>query len=442
MRKISFTYRNCLVIVLVLSVCLYSCKPRQPKEVQDLRKFIKENWKNTVRSNINDSAGLIGLPKPYTVPSVSGIFQEMYYWDIYFVNIGLILDGDVTQAINNVDNMIYLVDKYGFMPNGNRFHYLNNSQPPYLSMMIRDIYEKTNDKAWLKTALPVLEKEYAFWMTKRITPVGLNRFSNHAPDSLRLSNFKYIATRLGKNFNPAAVAKNDSDKIRIGSHFYAEYESGWDFSPRFDSRCEDFCPLDLNCNLYMYELNFDYFYKELGLENNTKWLELAEKRKALINKYLYNPNDNLFYDYDFVNNKLSPVYSAAIMNFLWSKMATAQQAQLIQKSLPRLEFKFGISTCEPGPRTYSYQWDYPNGWASLQYLTIKGLLDYGYNDDAKRVAEKYVNLLTTTFAKSNNLWEKYNIVNGSLEVTNEYEMPTMLDWTAGVFVYASDFLYR
>ena len=104
--------------------------------------FIRENIKKTVRKNTKGDETLIGLPFPYTVPSVSEAFQEMYYWDTYFTNVGLIKSGEVNLAKNNVDNLLYMADKYGFVPNGNRTWYLNRSQPPFLSLMVRIFIKK------------------------------------------------------------------------------------------------------------------------------------------------------------------------------------------------------------------------------------------------------------------------------------------------------------
>ena len=422
---------------------IVSCKPESPAPVKNVRKFIKENWKYTIRTNIKDSADLIGMPKPYSVPGTTGMFQEMYYWDTYFTNVGLIIDGNLEQAKNNIEDIVYMVNLFGFMPNGNRTYYTYASQPPYLSMMIRDVYEISKDKEWLKKMLPALEKEYSFWMKERVTSTGLNQYSSGTrTDSILIRNFEAWGARLGKNFDPS-IAKTDAEKAIFCAHFYTEGESGWDLSPRFENHGKDFCPVDLNCYLYMYEQNFAFFYQELGMAGKTKWISLSEKRKALINKYLYNSGDGLFYDYDFVNNKLSKILAGSEMTVLWSGMATKEQAEKIQNTaLPRLEFPHGIAACEPGKRKYSYQWDYPNGWACIQYLTIKGLLNYGYKRDAKRVAGKYVNMVTTVFNRTNNLWEKYNVADGTLHTTNEYGLPPLMGWTAGVFVYASDYLYK
>ncbi|MEY5036817.1 MAG: hypothetical protein RLZZ110_1834, partial [Bacteroidota bacterium] len=139
------------------------------------------NWSRSVRYTPNDSADFIGLPYPYSTPTLAGnkLFQEMYYWDTYFINRGLLAygthpqrggeaNGDeklaLQQAIHNVDNLIFLVNKLGFVPNANRYSMTNRSQPPLLGAIINDIYTATKDTAWLRIALSALEKEHHWWM--------------------------------------------------------------------------------------------------------------------------------------------------------------------------------------------------------------------------------------------------------------------------------------
>ena len=80
----------------------------------------------------------------------------------------------------------------------------------------------------------------------------------------------------------------------------------------------------------------------------------------------------------------------------------------------------------------TYQWGYPNGWACLQYIMIAALDNYGYCDDATRIAKKYVDTTERIFEKTNNLWEKYNVVEGNINVASEYGTPPMLGWSAGI----------
>lgn len=87
----------------------------------NVEKYIYDNWSSTVRYVPDDAGDVIGLPYPYTVPGLDEkIFNELYYWDTYFTNAGLILSNNIEQAKNNVDNILYLVKKFGFMPNANR----------------------------------------------------------------------------------------------------------------------------------------------------------------------------------------------------------------------------------------------------------------------------------------------------------------------------------
>lgn len=67
-------------------------------------------------------------------------------------------------------------------------------------------------------------------------------------------------------------------------------------------------------------------------------------------------------------------------------------------------------------------------------------MNYGYSEDAERIAKKYVDLVDENFKTTGNIWEKYNVVDGSIHVTNEYNMPPMLGWTAGVYLFCKHIL--
>ena len=100
-----------------------------------------------------------------------------------------------------------------------------------------------------------------------------------------------------------------------------------------------------------------------------------------------------------------------------------------------LEAEHGILTCEDNEEIGTYQWNYPNGWPCLQYIAAVGLKNYGYSEDAKRIASKYVTLVEKAFDETGNLWEKYNVVEGNIEVCGEnYSMPVMMGWTAGAYL--------
>lgn len=428
------------LLLFFATVCMAARPSTTETQQEAVHDFIRDSWEKTVRFHTEDEGIRIGLPYKYTVPSISGAFQEMYYWDTYFTGEGLILDGHVDLAKSNADNMLYMVEKFGKMYNGNLTAFQNRSQPPYLSMMIASVYRQTRDKEWLKKILPTLEKEYRFWMTQRITPIGLNRYGNEATEQDKTGFIGLLRERLGKNFNPDTLSFEEQQQV--GSHFIAEAESGWDFNPRFDCRCMDFCPIDLNANLYLYEKNFAYFASELGDKQAAKqWTKKAEARKKLIRKYCRDPKTGMYYDYDYVNACRSDVVSSAIFSLLYAEAVSPKDAEsIVRNGLEALEFAHGIAACEDKPYDFVYQWSYPNGWAPLHFLAIKGLDNYGFKEDAGRIASKYVDMVVRNFEATHNLWEKYNVVEGNINVSNEYDMPTMMGWTAGTYVMALNYL--
>lgn len=430
------------ILCLLLACCCStagSAALRSPDgDIAAVRKFIRASWEKTIRYNPRDDGSLYGLPYPYTVPTVSGMFQELYYWDTFFTGEGLIIDGHTDLARNNAENMLYMVDRFGKMLNGNRTFYSNRSQSPYLSMMVAAVYDETRDKEWLRKVLPGLEKEYGFWMTQRITPIGLNRYGNNASDEEKMGFIPLLRDRLGKNFKTEGLSREEL--LSIGGHHIAEAES-WDFNPRYKMRCMDFCPVDLNANLYFYEKNFERFYNELGdAKTAKKWAAAATKRQKLIRKYLRDPHTGMYYDYDWANGKRSDVVSGAVFNLLFAGVLSQKESEGVLKALRILEYPYGIATCEDKPYDFQYQWSYPNGWAPVQYLAIRGLNNYGYREEAERIAEKYVDMVVRNFMETGNLWEKYNIAEGNVNVSDEYEMPTMIGWTAGIFNWALRFL--
>jgi alpha,alpha-trehalase len=93
----------------------------------------------------------------------------------------------------------------------------------------------------------------------------------------------------------------------------------------------------------------------------------------------------------------------------------------------------GVTCSTPGEYKYNLQWDYPNIWAPLQYIAYMSCVNYGYLELAKKIAQTYTTHLETNFAKTGNLWEKYNGYTGDV-VNAEYHSPVMLGWTAGVYL--------
>ena len=395
---------------------------------QTVKQYILENIDKTVRYNPVGEGTLIGLPKPYNVPSIADHFQEMYYWDTYFLNRGLILAGRAAQAKNNAENMFYLIERYGFMPNGNRTFYLHNTQPPFLSMMVADVFEATGDADFLKKAWDVLEKEYAYWQTERATPTGLTQYRGNTKMAIDEGMFRGFLDRIGAR--PAGHTD-----AHLSCQYVAQCESGWDISPRFCFHVEDFVEVDLNSLLYACEANMARFADVLQKTDGDAWRKRAAARRERMTRLMQ--KDGVFYDYDFTNGRVSDLLTCASFYPMLVGLLTDGQAAATAAVLPRLETPFGVAVSDAADyrSDYRYQWQYPNGWAPLHDIVARGLLRYGYKKEAVRVAEKYIALVERNFADHGNLWEKYNVVTGAIDVTQEHEtMPPMMGWTAGVYL--------
>jgi alpha,alpha-trehalase len=225
-------------------------------------------------------------------------------------------------------------------------------------------------------------------------------------------------------------------------HKMAECEV-WDFNPRFDQRCADFNAIDTNGILFQVETIAASWADKLGRPVEAKlWRDRAAQRKTLINRHLWNEERGFYFDYDWTKGKQGTVVSAATYFALWAGVCSEAQAAALAKNLPLIEREYGLITCAEGSNmsVNTYQWDAPNGWPPLQTAAIMGLQRYGYHTDAKRLAEKYVLTCARNLATSGQLWEKYNVLTGGIDVADEYKMPPMMGWTAGGVIYACEVL--
>lgn len=397
-----------------------------------LTEFIKNSWDSCVRYFPEDRDTLIGLPYPYIVPTPAGRWNEMYYWDTFFTCKGLLLTGREELVKNCTDDMLFLVEKFGFTPNGNRTYYLSQSQPPFLSMMVMDVYRTYQDKEWLAKAYDTLKKEYHFWMTRRMTPIGLNQFGvnmEYVDDPDR--HYESICRRIGYQVPM-------EDHREFAENFLADCESGWDFNPRLFMQQKQSAYVDLNSNLYLYEKNFAYFAECLENGETKMWQEAAEHRKQLMNTYFW--DGNAFMDYNFVKEKTGSIFSVASFYPLWAGVADEEQAAKTVAILDRIEFEYGVSVCEQNESQGNFQWDYPLGWAPMHYIVIRALDNYGYYEEAARICSKYIAAIEKMFEKTGTLWEKYDVHTGDNDVKIDYGSQVMLGWTAGVYLYAKEFL--
>ena len=389
----------------------------------ELDNWIRENWHLGIRSQpedeVSDREGaLLGLPYPYTVPSPGHVLCEMYYWDTYFTNLGLIAHGRMDQVENNIRNLLFMVRKYGKVLNGNMRRYLSRSQPPLLTPMVIDYRDAGGDLDLVDESLDLLIQEHDnYWeQPPHLTQVGLNRYY----DSKEEPHTEY--------YSP------DVPGVTLTPEDMAVCESGWDMNPRTAGCGRSIIPVELNAILYRNELSIASLLGDAGRdEDASRFTFRADERRELILE-LMRGEDGYFYDWDIRTESRISVFSAAPCSLLWAGALSQEEADELVPLLLRLETDWGIVTCLHDYGYSGMQWNWPMGWPPVQWWVVKGLLNYGYEDDAKRIARKYLELVYRNWKDSGNLWEKYNVVDGNLDCVNDrYVMPTHMGWTAGVY---------
>lgn len=401
--------------------------------------------------------GLLYLPGSYVVPG--GRFNEMYGWDSYFIQLGLLQDGEYDLAKSMVDQALYEVEHYGTVLNANRTYFLNRSQPPFLSQMVLSWFSHSQDLDWLSSTIPQLESYYYYW---NVPPhlnasTGLSHYyaigDGPAPEvifSERDEGGRTHFDRIKDYYRTEAVIDYDlslyydSAGDRLTDLFYkgdrSMRESGLDPTNRFGPFSVDiihYAPVCLNVLLYRMERDLAYIHQTLDHTDLAKrWKKQADQRSKQINDYLWDDTSGLYLDYNFRDERRRYYEYATTFYPLWAGIATVEQAQRIVDNLYKFEAPGGI-------RTSNYisgnQWDAPFGWAPLQLIAVKGLVRYGYRDEAKRIAEKFVSMAIDDFKRCGCLLEKYDIERCTGNVSDDIQFGYSTNeigfgWTNGVIL--------
>ncbi|GAA4734636.1 alpha,alpha-trehalase TreA [Flavisolibacter ginsenosidimutans] len=412
----------------------------------NLNEHLAELWNTLTRKadTLRKWSSLLPLPDSYIVPG--GRFREIYYWDSYFTMQGLAASGRYDLIEEMLDNFKYLIDTYGHIPNGNRNYYLSRSQPPYFAMMVELLHNKNGDAVY-KKYLPALEKEYNWWMegANNLKANAAHRRVVKLPDGSLLNRYydDNNAPRQESYVQDITTAKDYKNKDRKAfTNLRAGAESGWDFSSRWFQdtvhlntvETTNIIPVDLNSLLYKYEWILSQAAKASKQEaKSDAYAKKAEKRKEALSKYCWNDKLKYFFDYDFTEKHTTDKWSLAGMLPLFTKAATAAQADEVKKIVEEKFLRDG------GVVTTVYhtgqQWDAPNGWAPLQFITAQGLINYGQNDLARTIGERWMAVNERVFKATGKMLEKYNVENIHLESGGgEYPTQDGFGWTNGVYL--------
>ncbi len=488
---------NCDTVVdpkLVEASVLYlPAKFPLPEELRDVQRRCKVEVRElpvsiTGPGQVTTNAtppGLLYLDNKYVVPG--GRFNEMYGWDSYFIVRGLIEDKRLALARGMVENFFFEIEHYGTVLNANRTYFLTRSQPPFLTSMIMTVYEAEkaagkDDRDLLERGYRFASKDYEMWNREPhlAGDTGLARYydfgNGPAPESLKDETdfYRKVAGYFllhgeGRNYvadldqaKPASavagkvyalqlcdvartMARPDCEPaqdVSLVTDYYkgdrAMRESGFDISFRFGpygAATHHFAPVCLNSLLYKTEKDLQQISEILGHKDDAqRWQARAQQRKERIQKYLWDAQRGLFFDYNLDTSARSTYEYITTFYPLWAGLATQEQAEAVMRNLAIFERPGGLAMSN---RETGVQWDYPYGWAPTQLLAIEGLRRYGYKKDADRASYEFLSTVAENFRHDGTIREKYNVLTRSSEahVAAGYQQNVVgFGWTNAAFL--------
>ena len=359
-----------------------------------------------------------------------------------------------------------------------------NARPTSLhTSALKEKAEAEQDRAWLARAYEYAKRDYTLWTHEPhlAGSTGLSRYydfgSGPAPESVKdeTGHYRQVAAfflgqpdlertllirkpsgqtsplTVGPTYslqvcevartigNPACDAVED---IALSDEYYkgdrAMRESGYDVSFRFGPhgvRTHHFAPVCLNSLLYKTEKDLEVISGLLRRdEESEEWKKRAADRKERIQKYLWDSERGMYFDYDFENQTRSSYEYVTTFFPLWAGIPSQEQAKALLQHLATFEKPGGLVM---SPKETGAQWDFPYAWAPDQLVADEGIRRYGFDQEANRVSYEFLSTVAENFRRDGTIREKYNAVTRSSEtqVTAGYHMNIVgFGWTNGVFL--------
>jgi len=421
----------------VLFLFLLSASPLAAQ--QPLDRHIDALWDVLTRhaETVPADGTLLALPQPYVVPG--GRFAELYYWDSYFTMLGLQESGRADLVRTMTEDFVFLLGRYGHIPNGSRLYYLSRSQPPFF-FKIAELAAPDDPARFL----PQLRAEYAYWMDgsdglapgaarRRVVALVdgtlLNRYwdDRDAPRDEAVAKDEALARASGRD--PAAVYR----AVRAGA------ESGWDFSSRWfdDGKSKstivtpEILPVDLNSLMYGLERAIaEGCARAADAACAAEFEGRADRRRLAIERIFWSPEAAAYLDYRWTRGAQIPRLSAATFYPLFVGAASRERAVSVAATVRRDLLKHGgvVTT----PVDTGEQWDSPNGWAPLQWIAVDGLKRYGQDDLAAGIACRWIAAVAKSYRETGKLFEKYDVIGDRPGGGGEYPLQDGFGWTNGV----------
>jgi putative isomerase len=205
----------------------------------------------------------------------------------------------------------------------------------------------------------------------------------------------------------------------------------------------------LNSLLYRELLAYGYLLEELGLlPDSIRWRRRAQDLADSVGRHCWDERDGTFYSADLGLRAIEPgdwlhsgaprAWSSLLLRIdswssflpMWAGIASQEQAErMAARVRDRRTFaaNYGIRTLSRLEKMYDLRasnnpsnWLGPV-WGISNYLVFRGLLRYGFTDDAKDLAEKTVLLFGRDLEANGCLHEFYHPDNGEPIMTRNFQ---------------------
>lgn len=391
---------------------------RTARESDVVEKGVDWTWTNTISTLTgsdpqpkDNSETLLYLPFQFRPGAGRGAFPEMFAWDSYFVNIGLMRHERHDLVRGMLLNHLFMIMRYGKVLNANRTYFTSRSQPPLHADGIWRYFVATGDRDIIMMAYPLLCREYEqFWLdADHSTPTGLSRH-------------------------------NDTTDPFLRRELAAEAETGFDFCALFEGKASSCVSVALNAQLVRYCEVLALIAERLGLPDEAKkWQASAKQRADRLNALCWNDQEGFYFEYNFVEGRQTPVWSLSAYWAVWAGVANSEQTERMAKHIARFSQPRGLTVTDkfypsPHPEFPVLQWAYPFCWPPLMMMVVESMRETSAAPQVREVATNYLKWVIDRYEATGTVWEKYVAVPDIEEQAERYGTVSFYSWSCASVV--------
>lgn len=326
-------------------------------------------------------------------------FHGLWSWDSWKHAVALsYFDTDLAQ--NQIKAMFDFQDEHGmiadcvYRDNVLEENNWRDTKPPLSAWSVWEVYSKSEDMGFLSELYPKLKKYHDWWYQFRdINQNGLCEYGS--TDGTLVAAKWESGMDNAVRFDSAQIIKND----KVGGSLNIE-------------------SVDLNAYLYAEKQYLSRIAEVLNHpEDAARYKKHAQELKNKISERFYSEAQGWFFDYNLATESHLEIYGSEGWTPLWTGLATADQAakarlKMIDSTMFATHIPF--PTLDASHPKFSPQNGYWRGpvWIDQAYFAIKGLQNYGYEEDAQKYTHHLFDRLDGLKNSNKPIRENYNPLTG------------------------------